>query len=180
MPVEIVAQPPHHLRLGMLARRMTPPARTIARRHRRIRIRKEADILPRRPPADTARTAEDPRCLHRVDKLSIRRRIPRLHLPPRLLNIEWGIECGLHLHYLRCHRNHLYRRHVSILRPDARRRAPVLAVEVRKLCFSVSRESRSGLAGPRGASPQSCPGRFPRSAARANRYTAAPGPTRHR
>ena len=114
MPVEIVTQPPHHLRLGMLARRMTPPARTIARRHRCIRIRKEADIL-RAGRRLTQLGRQRSRCLHRVDKLSIRRRIPRLHLPPRLLNIEWGIECGLHLH-LRCHRNHLYRRHVSILR----------------------------------------------------------------
>jgi hypothetical protein len=117
----------------MLARRMTPPARTITCCHRRIRIRKEADILSSRPTAHTARTAEDPRRLHRVHKLSIRRRIPRLHLPPRLLNVEWGIECGFHLHYLRCRWNHLYRRHVSILRPDARRRAPVLAAEVRKI-----------------------------------------------
>ncbi len=176
MPVEIVAEPPHRLRFGMFARRMTPSARTISRRHRRVRICEEAHILPRRSPAGAAWTAEDPRRLHCIDELSVRRRSPRLHLPPCSVSIE----CGIHLHYLRCRWNHLYRRHVSILLPDARRRAPVLAVEVVKYSFSVSPEFRAQPAALHDALQRSCPDRFPRSTAHANRYRAAPRPTAHR
>src|ERR1700721_1306570 len=140
MPVEVVAQPPHRLRLSMLACRMTAPARTVTRGHRRIRIREEAHVLPRRSPARATRTAKNARRLHRIHKLSVHRRIPRLHLKPSLLTIEPGIKRGLHLHYLRCRWNHLYRRHVSILRSSERWRAPVLAVEVRKCGVSVSPE----------------------------------------
>ncbi len=111
---------------------MTPSACTIPCHDRCIRIRKETNILLRRPPAHAARTTKNPGRLHRVHELSIRRRIPRLHLPPRLFAIERGIERGLHLHYLHCRWNHLYRRHVSILRFPARRRAPVLAAQLRK------------------------------------------------
>ena len=181
MPVEIVAQPPHHLRLGMLARRVAAPARAIACSHRCIRIRKEAHVPLRGPPAHAAWTAEYPCRLHCIDELSIRRRIARLHLPPRQLSFERGIECGLHLYYLHCCWNHLYRRHVSILRFGVLRRAPVLAGRSfgnikSLLCGNL----QSGPGARHGALQQSFPDRSQSSTARANRCTVVPRPTEHR